>query len=317
MNADSLVRRIAKNPLVRSALVALCGYASSRSAFATPGGAKARPSSELRVMTFNLRVRTLLDGPNIWDRRRDSVVEQVRGFDPDLLGTQEGLAAMEGFLQQQLGDYTFFGAGRGDGALRGEMCGVFFKTTRFELLDAGHFWLSATPEQPGSRGWGALFPRMVTWVKLQPRGGGQPFCWFNTHFEAFKSRARVESAKLLRERMAQIAGTMPSVITGDFNASPDSVPYRTLLAEQPAPASSLSDVFRAANPTVTRKEGTVHFFTGWRGGRRMDWILASTHFHTIDAEIDRARGARGYPSDHFPVTATLRVPATTSALRKE
>jgi len=147
-----------------------------------------RAARELRVMTFNLRVRTILDGPNIWDRRRELVVQRVRGFDPHLLGTQEGLASMEAFVREQLGDCTFFGVGRSDGKRRGEMCGVFFKTARFELLDGGHFWLSATPEKPGSRGWGAIFPHMVTWVKLRPRDGGPTFCWFNTHFDAFSGR---------------------------------------------------------------------------------------------------------------------------------
>ncbi|MEA3210861.1 MAG: hypothetical protein QOE70_3918 [Chthoniobacter sp.] len=265
-----------------------------------------RAGRELRVMTFNLRVRTIFDGPNIWDRRRDSVVQRVRSFNPDLLGTQEGLDSMETFLRQQLDDYTFVGVGRSDGKLRGEMCGVFFKTARFDLLDGGHFWLSTTPEQPGSRGWGALFPRMVTWVRLRPHDGGPSFCWFNTHFDAFSGRARAESARLLRERMVRIAGLVPCVVTGDFNAAPGSDPYRTLLAAQRPPASSLHDVFRDAHPVITRREGTVHFFTGRTGGRRMDWILASSHFQTIDAGIDRTRGTSGYPSDHFPVTATLR-----------
>jgi endonuclease/exonuclease/phosphatase family metal-dependent hydrolase len=153
---------------------------------------------------------------------------------------------------------------------------------------------------------------MVTWVKLRPRDGGPIFCWFNTHFDAFSGRARMESAKLLRDRMVQIAGSMPCVVTGDFNTGPASAPYRTLLAEPSATASLPHDVFRAANPVATRNEGTVHFFTGWSGGVRMDWILASSHFQTIDAGIDHTRGPDGYPSDHFPVTATLRAPATTA-----
>ena len=127
---------------------------------------------------------------------------------------------------------------------------------------------------------------------------------------AFSRRARAESADLLRERMSHIAGSMPCVVTGDFNASPNTAPYRTLVAGKQPPASSLHDVFRAAHPTVTREEGTAHFFTGWGGGRRMDWILASAHFQTIAAEIDRTRGPCGYPSDHFPVTAIFRFPPT-------
>jgi endonuclease/exonuclease/phosphatase family metal-dependent hydrolase len=79
-----------------------------------------------------------------------------------------------------------------------------------------------------------------------------------------------------------------------------------LLAERSPTTSSLRDVFRVAHPVATRNEGTFHLFTGWTGGRRMDWILASPHFQTIAAEIDRTRGPCGYPSDHFPVTATLR-----------
>jgi len=82
-----------------------------------------------------------------------------------------------------------------------------------------------------------------------------------------------------------------------------------VLAPQPTAAASLHDVFRGAHPVTMRDEGTVHFFTGWRGGQRMDWILASAHFETIDAGIDHTRAPGGYPSDHFPVTATLRAPA--------
>lgn len=257
-------------------------------------------------MTFNLRVRTNFDGPNIWDRRRDLVVERIRAFDPDLLGTQEGLDPMETFLRQRLDDYTFVGVGRSDGRQRGEMCGVFFRTVRFERLDGGHFWLSETPEKPGSKGWGELFPRIVTWVKLRPRDGGPAFCWFNTHFAVWSRRARAESAGLLRDRVREIAGSTPCIITGDFNSAPNSAPYRTLLAAQKPPAASLHDVFRAAHPVAARREGTAHFFTGWTGGQRMDWILASPQFETIACNIDRTRGPHGYPSDHFPVTAVLR-----------
>lgn len=306
MNAVSLVRRIV---LASFGLILMCGCANHTRPVSAPKMSPTRTTHDLRVMTFNLRVRIWLDGPNIWDRRRDLVVERVRAFDPDLLGTQEGLDSMVTFLREQLDDYTFLGAGRSDGKRRGEMSAVFFKTARFEMLDRGHFWLSNTPEKPGGRGWGAIFPRMVTWVKLRPRDGGAPFCWFNTHFEAFSGRVRRQSARLLRERMNEIAGAMPTVVTGDFNTGPDSAPYRTLLAAQSPPASSLHDVFRAAHPVATREEGTAHFFTGWRGGSRMDWILASAHFQTIDADIDRTRGPRGYPSDHFPVTARLRAHA--------
>jgi len=54
----------------------------------------------------------------------------------------------------------------------------------------------------------------------------------------------------------------------------------------------------------------MHTSSGRRDGDRIDWILTTPQFQVVSAAIDRARGALGYPSDHFPVTATLRpVPA--------
>ncbi|MEZ0253964.1 MAG: endonuclease/exonuclease/phosphatase family protein, partial [Chthoniobacter sp.] len=264
-----------------------------------------------------LRVRTVLDGRNIWDKRRDLVVERVRAFHADLLGTQEGVDSMQTYLRQHLSDYTFRGVGRDDGKERGEMCGVFFKTSRFELLDEGSFWLSKTPDKPGSRGWGEVYPRTVTWVKLRPRLGGESFYWFNTHFDAFVPLARARSAALLRRRMEEIVGDQPHLVTGDFNTTPGSRPYRTLLTPEGTPLASLNDVFRVAHPEVTRDEGTYHAFRGHPHGRRIDWILATRHFQTLSVEIDRTRGPGGYPSDHFPVTATLRAPTSGATVRRE
>ena len=263
----------------------------------------ASSSQDLRVMTFNLRVATAIDGLNTWEFRKGQVVERVRDHDPDLLGTQEGLNGMEKYLREKLTDYTFFGVGRDDGKTGGEFCGMFFKTAKFEKLDSGNFWLSTHPEKPGSHGWGAWFPRMVSWVKLQPRDGSPAFYWFNTHFDAFASKARTESAKLLLTRMATLATSAPCIVTGDFNAdaSARSAPYNLLLA------GKLTDAFRAANPIKIRDEGTRHDFNGHKDGDRIDWIMTTPDFKPLIVEIDRTRGVLGYPSDHFPVSATLRL----------
>jgi endonuclease/exonuclease/phosphatase family metal-dependent hydrolase len=177
------------------------------------------------------------------------------------------------------------------------------------MLDGGHFWLSKTPTRAGSHGWGALFPRMVTWVKLRPRDGASPtFYWFNTHFDAFNSKARTESAYMLNQWMDKIAGQSARVLSGDFNADAGSVPYYMLVgSHRNTPDYRLVDSFRAANPRpLKREEGTMHNFSGRRDGQRIDWIFATPQFQVVEASIDRARGNLGYPSDHFPVTATLR-----------
>ena len=263
---------------------------------------------DVRVMSFNIRVRTVADiFGNNWGLRRGLVAKTIRDFGPDLLGTQEGLASQLDYLRKELPGYGFVGVGRDDGRRDGEMCGIFYKTSRFTKLAEGHFWLSETPSRPGTRAWGAWFPRMVSWVKLRPISGGQEFYFFNTHLDAFSEEARVEGAKLLRERISRIAGSSPVIVTGDFNTGEETTAYDILTARRSGRGGTkLVDTLRATDPMPRENEGTRHGFRGDRDGERIDWILACTQFKPIDADIVHARRGNRYPSDHFPVTAILR-----------
>src|SRR5690242_18659922 len=119
---------------------------------------------DLRVMSYNIRYGTAPDGENHWDRRKDFLAETIRVFAPDLLGTQETLAAQRDLLAEKLPEYDHLGVGREDGRDQGEMAALFYKRDRFEKLGGGHFWLSETPDKPGSKSWDSALPRMVTWV---------------------------------------------------------------------------------------------------------------------------------------------------------
>ena len=272
--------------------------------------------ADLRVMSFNCRVSTLFDLHNAWGLRKGLLLDTIQNFNPDLLGTQELLASQADYLRDRLDGYSFGGAGRNAGKRGGEMCGVFFRSDKFEKVESGHFWLSESPSKPGSKGWGAFFPRLVTWVKLRPRDGGATFCWFNTHLDAFSSRARLNGAKLLRLRMASIARGLPVLVTGDFNADAGSGPYHALTGSKTA--TVLTDTFRAVHADGVKGDGTRHAFRGGRGGPRIDWILASSNaFRTIDADIDHTRSGIMFPSDHFPVTAVLRPIGAASFARVE
>ncbi|MCC6681552.1 MAG: endonuclease/exonuclease/phosphatase family protein [Phycisphaeraceae bacterium] len=262
---------------------------------------------DLRIVSVNLRRPVFTDGPNYWSHRRDNLAATLRQVNPDIIATQECLASPARDLMRGLPGYRCVGAGRDDGKLDGEMCAVFFDSRRFDLLDAGSFWLSNQPAKPGTSFDGAWFPRMATWVKLHDRVLRQDFFLFNTHFSTFSNEARIESAQLLRQQIDHIAGRTPFIVTGDFNDGEGSTTYRTLTA---AGSEQLFDTYRISHPQRSAYEGTRHEFSGKTTGERMDWILTSSAFATEDAGILR-QSVTGRPvSDHYPVTATVRLTAT-------
>lgn len=271
----------------------------------------AEPPPPIRVMSFNIRYGTANDGENRWERRKEFLVETIRAFAPDLLGTQETLAFQRDELARALPDHEALGVGRDDGAEAGEMTALFFRRERFEKLSGGHFWLSTTPDVPGSKSWDSALPRMVSWVKLRDRQnpGGRAILYLNTHFDHRGGQARLESARLLRQQIAVLGQGCAVVVTGDFNAGEGSPPYQALFENGPEPSVTLVDTFRMVHPQRGAEEGT---FSGFRAdatrGERIDWIAVSSDWQILAAAIDRTARAGRTPSDHFPVTAVIRRP---------
>jgi endonuclease/exonuclease/phosphatase family metal-dependent hydrolase len=267
------------------------------------------PGEQLRVMSYNIRYGTAPDGENHWERRKEFLVATIRAFSPDLLGTQETLSFQRDYLAEHMPEYEVLGVGREDGKERGEMMAVFWRKDRFEVIDSGHFWLSETPEIPGSKSWDSSLPRMVTWVKLRDRlaESKPPIVWFNTHFDHRGAVARRQSARLVRQKLEELGKDCSLIVTGDFNAAESSEAYRILFGiSEDGRASALVDTFRVAVPVSGLEEGT---FSGFNvrnvTGPRIDWIGCSRDWEVLKAGIDRTARDGKTPSDHFAVYAVL------------
>jgi len=253
----------------------------------------------LRVMTFNIRLPHPGDGANVWEKRRALTAAMIAEADPDLFGTQELFKEQADYLVSKLPRYGWIGTGR-RGGHSDEHMGLFYRLDRLKLVDMGNFWLSETPDVPGSISWGHPFPRMVTWALFESRRDGRRFYAFNTHFPYRKEddAARMKCAEMLRARIRQIAGDAPVVLTGDFNTTPDTPVHALLTAD-------LADAWQAA-PRRSGPAETFHGFTG-KADRRIDWILLDG-FRALEARtITRHRGVL-QTSDHFPVVAELAWP---------
>ncbi|WP_310599354.1 endonuclease/exonuclease/phosphatase family protein [Desulfobulbus sp.] len=255
----------------------------------------------IRVMSFNIRYGLAPDGENHWHHRKHLALARIRAFGPDLLGLQECRDDEQAaFVRQGLPDLHFYGVhrqGPGDTAL--EMAPLLFRPAAFTLLDSGCFWLSETPEVPGSMSWDSAYARTVSWARLACRTTGRELTYVNTHLD-YEPEAVVNHARCLRHWLDRIESGMPLIVTGDFNADKDSEPYRLLTGDH-----GLNDAFRLAHPPPGQDEVTYHAYGQEEERTSIDWILISDHFRVMEAQIDRSREGRLFPSDHYPVTAVL------------
>lgn len=272
---------------------------------ATSVCAEVATNPPLCVMTYNLRYASATP-PNAWPQRRPLMRELITTIAPDLIGTQEGLRAQLQDLASDLPDYNWVGVGRDDGKTKGEFMAVFYRRSRLETLATNHFWLSDTPEIPGSTTWGNQNRRMVTWLKFRDRPTGNEFFLFNTHFDHEVQLAREKSAELIRKRVTELTPGLPVLLLGDFNADAGRNKAFDILTA----GGFFSDAWLAAKE---RRNDGVNSFNGFqsivRNGERIDWILTQGDIAIERAEIVTFSRAGQFPSDHFPVVTWLKLPA--------
>ncbi len=258
----------------------------------------------LRVMTFNVRYPNPDDGPNAWPVRRDLLVDTIRSKAPDLFGTQELFFEQGQYIVEKLPQYAWFGLSR-RGNHDDEHMGVFYRKDRLKFIDSGDFWLSPTPEKPGSSAWNMSLPRMVTWGTFEIQGSATRFLLLNTHFahRGNDEPARQKSARLIACRIGLQDENLPIVLTGDFNAPAGGATYQVI---SPLLKDAWTVAAQKTGPEGT--EGTFHGFKGKPGPDRIDWIMFRAPWTVKSAEIITDHRDGRYPSDHFPVLAVFELP---------
>lgn len=266
-------------------------------------------------MTFNIRYGTADDGDNSWKNRKSILIETLKKYQPDILGTQESLGFQIKEIRAALPNWDVFGVGRYQGielparpheSMDGESCRIFYDTTKFKLIEQGTFWHSNTPDVPGSMSWGNTLPRITTWGIFQIKNSGKRFVMMNTHYH-WDEPYVTNSSNLMLEKWREIADDLPTILMGDFNLPPTSKIHQLFCGQ----IDSLSFKGKFLDPwTLTskseQKAGTYNGFTGNKNGDRIDWILATPQFKVNNIEIVYDNVNSKYPSDHFPVIAMLK-----------
>jgi endonuclease/exonuclease/phosphatase family metal-dependent hydrolase len=265
-----------------------------------------KDSYPVRIMSYNTKFDDKADTLNGWDQRKEQLVNLISFYDPDFIGTQEGLLHQLDYIKDGLPNMQWIGVGRADGKTKGEFSALFYNTDRFELVGNtdSTIWLSKTTAKP-SKSWDAALPRILTWGKFRNTSTQKEFYVFNTHFDHIGDTARTESAKLIVETVKKIVGNSPVILMGDFNVTPNAKPYIVLTQNN----SSLQDAY---HQSVLPHVGPEFSFEGFEvmgssNKRRIDYIFANDKVDVLKhAIISDFRDGR-YPSDHLPVIADVRI----------
>lgn len=279
----------------------------------------AEEPSPVVVETWNIRYDNSGDGVHAWPRRADGVVAHLKDGGLDVIGLQEVLPHQLVAIKTGLPEYEVFARSRERDKSRGEAVPILWRRDRWRLDEANstHFWLSETPEVPGSMSWNTACTRMVTMVRLVPVKSGStrsPIWVCNLHLDHRSAEARLEGARLIRKRLAAMTAAHPDepvIVLGDFNTAPDSPPIAALRA--PGDDGAFVDAWasvtdRAADAPEGTPMGTpIGTWNGWdadaRGGR-IDLVLVRG-LAVEAADILRPTHDAGPLSDHWPVRAVL------------
>lgn len=255
-------------------------------------------AQDIKLMSYNIRYDNPKDGENAWPNRKETLLNQILFYEPDILGVQEALAHQLKYLDNGLKDYAYVGVGRADVKEKGkgEFSAIFFNHAKFTKLKSGTFWLSKTPDKP-SRGWDASLNRICTFILLENKKSGIKFWVFNTHFDHKGVTARKKSAELIIKKIKQKnKQNFPVFLMGDFNLKPEELPIRYI-------ASKLND---SKSVYQQFSYGPQETFNGFKvcenPNKRIDYIFVSKENikvkkYVVIADLNDQR----FPSDHFPV----------------
>ena len=277
----------------------------------------------MRILTWNLWWRF---GP--WEQRSKAIASVLRELRPDVIGLQEVWAADgENFaelLAQDLGmewawapaglpphwrDFAQPGLGVGNAVL-----------SRWPVLESE---VQALPAADGPEE-----GRVALYTLLDAPGIAVPFFTTHLHAAPYGSAVRcaqvAELARFVAERRTR--GQFPPVVTGDFNAEPDSDELRLFTGIKTAPVvpgMSMIDVWRYADPGqpwATWSSTNGHIVHPGNIDSRIDYIhlglpglgpASRRPFQVSSVRLAGDAPVDGiWPSDHLAVLADLITPAS-------
>jgi endonuclease/exonuclease/phosphatase family metal-dependent hydrolase len=249
----------------------------------------------MRFMSFNIRYDNPGDGENAWTVRKDHLINQVKFYEPDIMGIQEGLSHQVLYIDNNINYLDYVGVGRDDGKEKGEYSAIFYNKNRYNVLESNTFWLSDTPDKI-SVGWDASMERICTYALFENKETKEKFWVFNTHYDHRGRQARENSSMLILDQIEMLnKQDYPVILMGDFNALPESKTIQTVL-EKLKDSKEVSKI-----PTM----GPVGTFNNFdilhKLEKRIDYIFVSETVSVRKYAVLSNINNQKFTSDHLAV----------------
>lgn len=274
------------------------------------GGGTQDPAATYRIMSLNVLCSVCDFEYDPWEDRVGYFGDIIKRLQPDVIGFQELILGEE--VDQVIAVAPGFAALYFPGTMD-----VFpypdaviaYRTERFDLIESGEYWLSPTPDEPGTMGFsdGQDIPRLVAWAHLHDKTFDRNLYFATTHFDAVHPHQE-KSVPLVLERTAPWAETMPVAITGDFNLEPFHDAFDVLITGVDDTGFHFDDTYATAQK-VTRLSNTATE-PDWDPEYLLDHVLVGGGNWTV-AEwiVDLYKYGPGpkFPSDHRAIMAVLEI----------
>eukprot|EP00928_Gymnodinium_smaydae_P057473 TRINITY_DN40711_c0_g1_i1.p1 TRINITY_DN40711_c0_g1~~TRINITY_DN40711_c0_g1_i1.p1 ORF type:complete len:281 (+),score=31.57 TRINITY_DN40711_c0_g1_i1:77-919(+) len=274
--------------------------------------------SAVRVLTFNIRREgPELDEGDIWTARRQAVADLIRNSGASIVGLQEVKPGQLAFLSEVLSpEYVFVGEGR-DADRGGEASPLFVRQSDFAIARHQTYWISQTPNEPGSKHAGAHCPRVVTCAELRRCDGAVVFC-FNTHLDhaglndpGTDYRVQQEQGEILLRVCDEFCGSplLPRIVVGDLNSGRGAGAPPVLTRAGYIDASGGDDTPTFVGFDGNSAELTAVYGTTCKATTQIDWIFVKNacarNYEVKGHRYEGSDGRMRYHSDHLAVTADV------------
>lgn len=260
----------------------------------------------IRFSAFNMKYAL---NDEDWKPRMEMIMPLCKFYDMDIIGSSELSRNQIEYLAKNTKEYRYIQ----DHLLDNEYDSdnrqlyvmnnpIWFKKTRFDLLQYGTFWFGpeALPTERKTGGWGSGQNRFCVWAKFYDKMSGYTIFVFNVHWNNNSAVERYKSAEVLETMVDKIAGSNPYFVIGDFNALDDEDCMRYIEKNLDLKNSRLISITPHYGP-----EGSLHDGRGKVKFGHIDHVMVPDISKVIRCGnvSDHKEGI--YPSNHFPYLADV------------